>query len=163
MFWSFAPHREGDQPQVLHPEGSAAVVSGQLLPIHRLSDNTALQQGSGVDHLLQARVSVPLAGAFKQTRTHADILHAQSDPICTLSVDHLLPYSVSTQAFFPPHLVALVLPQLLCILHEAITGAIADIWITVKDSSSAHITLLVWHSDYRLLNRCLLHVHLHAH
>lgn len=68
-------HRKGDLPQVVRLEGSAAIVGGQLLQIHRLSDHSALQQGSGVDHLLQACVSVPLTGASSShtracTHTH---------------------------------------------------------------------------------------------
>lgn len=62
--------RKGDEPQVVHFEGSAAIVSGQLLPIHWLFDHSTLQQGSRVDHLLQAGVSVPLTGALSPV-THA--------------------------------------------------------------------------------------------
>lgn len=37
----------------------------------------------------------------RNTRPDSYILHAQSDPICTQSVDHLLPHSVEAQAIFP--------------------------------------------------------------
>lgn len=110
VYWQvlISLHRKGDLPQVVRLEGSAAIVGGQLLQIHRLSDHSALQQGSGVDHLLQACVSVPLTGASSShTRTHthtcpySSILHAQSDPICAQSVDRLLSHGVSAQAIFP--------------------------------------------------------------
>lgn len=105
-FPSHASSRKGDQPAVIHFEGSAAVLSRQLLQIHRLSDHTALQQGSGVDHLLQASVSVPLTGMYIHTHiyvythTHVNILHARSDPICVQSVDHSLPHGVNAQPVF---------------------------------------------------------------
>lgn len=98
-----AQPRKGDQPPVVYPEGSAAVVSWWLLPIHRFSDHTALQQGCGMDHLLQARVSVPLTGVLSlNTHTLLDsyIFHAQSDPICTQPVDQLLSHGASTQVVF---------------------------------------------------------------
>lgn len=59
-----AQPRKRDQPQVIYPEGSAAIVSWWVLPIYRFSDHTTLQQGSGMDHLLQACVSVPLTGVL---------------------------------------------------------------------------------------------------
>lgn len=70
-------HRKRDQPAVFHPEGSAAFIIGQLLPIHRLPDHTSLQQGSGVDRLLPPGVSVSHTGAFSSlslshTRTRAN-------------------------------------------------------------------------------------------
>lgn len=101
--------RKRDQPQVIRPEGSAAILRWWLLPIHRFFDNAALQQSSGMDHLLQAGVSVPLSGVWSlntHTHRHPDsyIFHAQSDPISTQSVDHLLSPGASTQAGFSPHL-----------------------------------------------------------
>lgn len=63
-YWSLVLPRKRDQPPVIHLERSAAVISWWLLQIYRLSDHAALQQGSGVDHLLQACVSVPLTGAL---------------------------------------------------------------------------------------------------
>ena len=65
------PYREGDLPGALCAEGAAAGLSGQLLPLHGLPDHAALQQGGGVDPLLQARISLPLTGAFgTHTGTH---------------------------------------------------------------------------------------------
>ena len=83
-----AQPRKRDQSQVVYPEGPAAVVSWWLLPIHRFSDHTTLQQGSGMDHLLQACVSVPLTGVlslnthtYTHTHTHSQTaifsMHAQ--------------------------------------------------------------------------------------
>ena len=78
-YQSFALSRKRDQPQVVHPQRSAPIISWQLLPIHRLSDHTTLQQGGGVDHLLQACVSVPFTGVFSpHTHTHTKQYPARS-------------------------------------------------------------------------------------
>lgn len=76
-------NRKGDQPPAVRPEGSAAIVRGQLLPIHRLFDHSPLQQGGGVDRLLQAGVSVPLTGAFSPvTHAYTAGFSTQEHPIC---------------------------------------------------------------------------------
>lgn len=132
LFFNFSPlHRKGDQPEVVHSEGPAAFVRRRLLPIHRLADDAALQQSGGVDRLLQAGLCVPLTGAsspvslththtptLAHTRTDSYILHAQSDPICTQPVDHLLPHSADAQAIFTlVYLHSLFFPLPACILN----------------------------------------------
>lgn len=84
QYRSPAQPRKRDQPQVICPEGSAAIVHWWLLPIHRFFDNAALQQGSGMDHLLQAGVSVPLSGVWSlnthihtHTQTAIFSMHSQ--------------------------------------------------------------------------------------
>lgn len=109
QYRSPARPRKRDQPEVICPEGSAAIVHWWLLPIHRFFDNAALQQSSGMDHLLQAGVSVPLPGVWSlnthtHTHTQTAIFPMQSDPIYTQSVDHLLSHGASTLAGFSPHL-----------------------------------------------------------
>lgn len=121
------PHRKGDQPQIIHPERPAAIISGQLLPIHRLSDHTTLQQSGGVDHLLQACVSVPLTGVFStHTQTHTQTaiffthsqipfahsqwitccptvsMHKQFFPSSTFPFSSLFPRSSSTTLHMKP-------------------------------------------------------------
>lgn len=112
VYWQvlISLHRKGDLPQVVRLEGSAAIVGGQLLQIHRLSDHSALQQGSGVDHLLQACVSVPLTGASSShTRTHTHLSIQLYSPrtvrshLRTVSGSLAVPrcHGVSAQAIFP--------------------------------------------------------------
>ena len=55
-------HRKGDVPWAVHTPRAAAVVAGQLLPLHGLPHHTSVQPGGGVDRLQPARVPVAPAG-----------------------------------------------------------------------------------------------------
>lgn len=108
QYRSPARPRKRDQPQVICPEGSAAILRWWLLPIHRFFDNAALQQSSGMDHLLQAGVSVPLSGVWSlNTHTHTQTPRQLYFP-CTVrahfhavSGSLAVPWCQHTSRFFP--------------------------------------------------------------
>lgn len=55
-------YRKRDSPGAVCAEGPAAVLAGELLSLHRLSDYSTLQQGGGVDHLQQTYLCVLQTG-----------------------------------------------------------------------------------------------------
>lgn len=156
VYWQvlISLHRKGDLPQVVRLEGSATIVGGQLLQIHRLSDHSALQQGSGVDHLLQACVSVPLTGASSshtRTHTHTHLSIQLYSPrtvrshLRTVSGSLAVPRCQCTSNF-SPHLPPLLIPfsfvplQLLCIWnHHCLYSG----WLSRKGEPITGIWMIV--------------------
>lgn len=56
------PCRKRDLPGAVRPEEPAALVPGELLPLHRIPDHAAVQQGGGVDRLQPAHLRLLQTG-----------------------------------------------------------------------------------------------------
>ncbi len=62
--------RKRDHPGTICAEGPDAILAGKLLSLHRLSNNSALQQGGGVDHLQQTYLCVLQTGEKHSRLSH---------------------------------------------------------------------------------------------
>lgn len=173
--------RKRDQPPVVYPEGSAAVVRWWLLPIHRFSDHTALQQGCGMDHLLQARVSVPHTGVLSlNTHTHSQTaifsMHSQI-PFARSQWITCCPMVPAHKSFFPSFTSPLLFfllssPAPLLIKPKVPTYStllgrkrkpIACTKMTLWDDSCTYVMMFVSNGSWRVFNKIRLRIESHYH